>query len=55
MKNFNQKNIIEDTQTINSHDLEKFEVIEDALLENISGAGVEVQMCMCWQFCDIPD
>ncbi|WP_166638687.1 hypothetical protein [Paraglaciecola marina] len=32
----------------------KFEIIESALLENVSGADMTTSICMCWQFCDMP-
>ncbi|NMH59121.1 hypothetical protein [Alteromonas ponticola] len=35
---------------------EKMQLIEDTLLENVSGArGAfgELPICMCWQFCEL--
>jgi hypothetical protein len=56
MKAFDKNNNLKDINIMNSEDSMKFEIIEDALLENVTGAGAagESEMCMCWQFCQIP-
>ncbi len=38
---------------MNNSDKEKFKVIEDALLENVSGAAADASFCIeyCWEYC----
>ncbi|NMH59122.1 hypothetical protein [Alteromonas ponticola] len=38
---------------MNTLDNDKFEIIEEALLDNISGAAAEVSFCweFCWEMC----
>lgn len=45
---------LEHTQNECSNKNSKFEIIESALLENVSGADMKTSICMCWQFCDMP-
>lgn len=50
---FNNKNSEKKSDATQEQEAKKFELIEDALLENVSG-GRDDEMCIGHQFCEIP-
>ncbi len=50
MKNVEKKF---NTADCKSEHHEKLHIIEETLLENVSGAYGDAVICMCWQFCEM--